>query len=365
MSATSSAPVVRETDDDTGTSPTAELSPAQVQALTDRMARWLPADPPQHLQVSLLSGGRSNLTYVLTDGDREWILRRPPLGHVLATAHDMGREYRVMSALAGTDVPVPTTTGFCDDPGVIGASFYVMDRVQGSVLRTAQDMAAVPVHQAPALATAFVDSLAALHAIDPAGVGLDTFGRPEGYLQRQVRRWGTQLQSSLHRDVEGFAEFGAALTGAVPASPRSTVVHGDHRLDNAVVTLGAQPRVAALLDWEMSTLGDPLADLALSWLYWEGWAGIDNPIAATPAEVPGWPDFDTLTERYTTISGIQPHRTAWYRAFAVYKFAVICEGIHHRYTSGHTSGEGFDRIGAMVPELVDRGRDLLTADQED
>lgn len=341
----------------------AQLTAEQVEALRLQLQAWVPADPPERLTASLLSGGRSNLTYVLSDGRREWILRRPPLGHVLETAHDMRREFRVMTALAPTPVPVPATVGLQDDDALLGAGFYVMERVPGAVLRTADDLQAVPADAVSPLADAFIDSLADLHAVDPSAVGLDDFGRPAGYLERQVRRWGRQLAASRSRDVPGFDELSAALGREIPTTSHVAVVHGDHRLDNAVVDLKGAPRISALLDWEMSTLGDPLADLALSWLYWEGWQGLDNPIAATPAEHPGWPRFDALTARYATRSGLTPVRTAWYRAFAIYKFAVICEGIHFRYVRGLTASEGFDSIGAMVPPLVQRGRELL-ADTE-
>ena len=343
----------------------ATLTEAQLRHLRQLMASWLPADPPSGLQARLLSGGRSNLTFVVTDGRREWILRRPPLGHVLETAHDMGREYRVMSALGPTPVPVPATVGFCADRELLGASFYVMERVPGTVLRNDDDLRSVLPQAVGPLATAFIDSLAQLHAVDPAAVGLGDFGRPAGYLERQVRRWQRQLAASRSREVSGFAELGEGLGRGIPDSPRASIVHGDHRLDNAVVDLTGAPRIAALLDWEMSTLGDPLADLALAWLYWEGWAGLDNPIAATPAQQAGWPGWDELTRRYVEVSGLQPVRTDWYRAFAIYKFAVICEGIHFRHVQGLTAGSGFDRIGAMVPELVRRGRVLLAADDRD
>ena len=335
---------------------TGELSTGELKRVREVLAAQVPDLGP--LTATLLSGGRSNLTYTLTDGTRRWVLRRPPLGHVLATAHDMAREYRVMSALAPTAVPVPRTLVHHAEPDELGAPFYVMDLVEGTVYRTADDLRRLDVTQARRLAHAFVDALAELHLVDPAGVGLADFGRPEGYLARQVRRWSTQLAASRSRDVPGFAELAAALARRVPEPQRISIVHGDFRLDNAIVDAADPGTVRAVLDWEMATLGDPLSDLGLFALYWEGWGGLDNPIAATPAEH-GFPSAAELSHRYAERTGLDLADNEFYTAFAYFKFAVICEGIHYRHVQGLTVGDGFDRIGVMVPELVRRGLSAL------
>ncbi|MDH6521935.1 aminoglycoside phosphotransferase (APT) family kinase protein [Streptomyces sp. SAI-135] len=327
----------------------------------DALARFLnrtagPWTPPAgEMRVRLLSGGRSNLTYRVDWGPLRWVLRRPPLGHVLKTAHDMLREARVLTALAATDVPVPPVIAVCEDDGVLGAPFYVMELVDGLVLRTQDDLAALDAPTARTLAHGFVDTLADLHNVDPAGVGLADFGRPEGYLERQVGRWKRQLADSTCRTVEGLAELADRLGASVPPTQRHTLVHGDYRLDNAIFDPADTVRPRAVLDWEMATLGDPLADLGLFHLYWIGWAGIDNPIAGTPGLHPAFPRWEELADRYAGRSGLKLDDLPWYMAFAHYKLAVILEGIHFRHQQGLTVGDGFESIGPMVPELVARG----------
>jgi len=308
----------------------ADLSPRELTALHHVLAPHVADLGP--LTATLLAGGRSNLTYALSDGGRRWVLRRPPLGHVLATAHDMGREYRVMRALAPTAVPVPRMVVHHAEPDVLGAPFYVMELVEGTVYRTVEDLQRLGAEDARRLAYAFVDALAQLHLVDAAAVGLGDFGRPDGYMARQIRRWEKQLA----------------------APQRASVVHGDFRLDNAIVAADDPGSVRAILDWEMATVGDPLSDLGLFALYWEGWGGLDNPVAATPAEH-GFPSAAELSRRYAERTGLDLADDAFYTAFAYFKIAVICEGIHYRHVHHLTVGEGFDRIGTMVPELVRRG----------
>jgi aminoglycoside phosphotransferase (APT) family kinase protein len=330
----------------------ADLSPRELAALHPVLAPHVADLGP--LTATLLAGGRSNLTYALSDGARRWVLRRPPLGHVLATAHDMGREYRVMRALAPTAVPVPRMVVHHAEPDVLGAPFYVMELVEGTVYRSVEDLQRLGAEDARRLAHAFVDALAQLHLVDPAAVGLGDFGRPDGFLARQIRRWEKQLAASRSRDVPGFDELAATLARRVPAPQRASVLHGDFRLDNAIVTADDPGSVRAILDWEMATVGDPLSDLGLFALYWEGWGGLDNPVAATPAEH-GFPSAAELSRRYAERTGLDLADDAFYTAFAYFKIAVICEGIHYRHVHHLTVGEGFDRIGTMVPELVRRG----------
>ncbi|MEE1929227.1 phosphotransferase family protein [Streptomyces sp. TRM 70351] len=308
------------------------------------------------LRARLIEGGRSNLTYHITDGTGAWVLRRPPLGHVLATAHDMAREYRVISALGPTAVPVPGTLLLCEDPDVLGAPFYVMEYVRGTPYRSAGELAALGPERTRAVVLALPDALVDLHAVDPAEVGLGDFGRPDGFLERQLRRWGKQLDASRSRDLPGIDELHAALARDLPGSPAPAIVHGDFRLDNVLVT--ADDRISAVLDWEMSTLGDPLTDLGLLVMYSQQRAVPGAPIATT-REAPGHPGPAELIERYAAGSGRDVSRIAWYTAFAYFKLAVICEGIHYRFTLGQTVGGGFDRIGGLVPLLTDSGLDTL------
>ncbi|MEU3739381.1 MULTISPECIES: phosphotransferase family protein [unclassified Streptomyces] len=314
------------------------------------------------LTARLIEGGRSNLTYAVTDGATRWVVRRPPLGHVLATAHDMKREHRVISALHhGTDVPVPTPVLLCEDTDVLGAPFYVMDFVEGTPFRTAEELAPLGAERTRAAVLGLVDTLVDLHSVDPEAVGLGDFGRPDGFLDRQLRRWGKQLDASRNRDLAGIDELHAALGRQLPVSPAATVVHGDYRLDN--VLIGGDDQIKAILDWEMSTLGDPLTDLGLLVMYSTKLQLPDSPISTT-AGAAGHPEAAELVERYAARSGRDVSAVSWYTAFAWFKLAVILEGIHYRYTLGQTVGAGFDRIGELVPVFIEHGLTTLQGRQE-
>ncbi|MFK4069000.1 phosphotransferase family protein [Streptomyces sp. NPDC029674] len=308
------------------------------------------------LTARLIEGGRSNLTYAVTDGASRWVVRRPPLGHVLATAHDMKREFRVIEALHPTDVPVPAPVLLCEDDTVIGSSFYVMEFVDGTPYRTAEELAPLGPERTRDAVLGLVDTLVDLHAVDPAAVGLADFGRPEGFLDRQLRRWGKQLDASRNRELAGIDELHAALGRSLPDSPAPAVIHGDYRLDN--VLIGDDDRIRAILDWEMSTLGDPLTDLGLLAMYSARLEVPDSPVSTT-AGAPGHPDPAELIERYAARSGRDVSAVSWYTAFAWFKLAVILEGIHYRYTLGQTVGAGFDRIGELVPVFIEHGLTTL------
>ncbi|MEV0254930.1 phosphotransferase family protein [Streptomyces sp. NPDC050732] len=308
------------------------------------------------LTARLIEGGRSNLTYAVTDGASRWVVRRPPLGHVLATAHDMRREYRVIEALHPTDVPVPAPVLLCQDDAVTGSPFYVMEFVDGTPYRTAEELAPLGPGRTRDAVLGLVDTLVDLHAVDPAAVGLGDFGRPEGFLDRQLRRWGKQLDASRNRELAGIDELHAALGRSLPGSPAPTVVHGDYRLDN--VLIGDDDRIKAILDWEMSTLGDPLTDLGLLVMYSAKLEVPDSPVSTT-AGAPGHPEPAELIERYAARSGRDVSAISWYTAFAWFKLAVILEGIHYRYTLGQTVGAGFDRIGELVPVFIEHGLTTL------
>ncbi|MFD8994105.1 phosphotransferase family protein [Streptomyces abikoensis] len=335
-------------------SPPPGLDPQRLRGYLERERPGLTAGP---LEAELIEGGRSNLTYAVRDGSGgAWVVRRPPLGHVLATAHDMAREHRVISALRDTPVPVPEALLLCEDEEVLGAPFYVMELVPGTPYRTVEQLAAIGPARTRQVALALVDTLVELHAVDPAAVGLGDFGRPEGFLERQLRRWGTQLEASRSRELPGIDELRATLTKALPDSPAPTVTHGDYRLDNVLV--GADDTVRAVLDWEMSTLGDPFTDLGLLVMYGEQRPVPGSPVAAT-GSAPGHPDPAELVERYAARSGRDVSALPWYTAFAYFKLAVILEGIHYRHALGRTVGTGFDRIGELVPPFIDNGLTTL------
>ncbi|MFB7780190.1 phosphotransferase family protein [Streptomyces bauhiniae] len=325
----------------------------RLRALLDRERPGLVTGP---LTGRLIEGGRSNLTYAVTDGTSRWVVRRPPLGHVLATAHDMRREHRVISALHPTRVPVPRPVLLCEDEEVLGAPFYVMEFVEGTPYRTADQLAPLGAERTRGAVLSLVDTLVELHAVDPAEVGLADFGRPEGFLDRQLRRWGKQLDASRNRELAGVDELHAALGRSLPTSPAPAVVHGDYRLDN--VLIGEGDRIEAVLDWEMSTLGDPLTDLGLLVMYSQPLGTPHSPVFTT-AEALGHPTPAELIERYAERSGRDVSDVNWYTAFAWFKLAVILEGIHYRYTLGQTVGGGFDRIGDLVPVFIDHGLTTL------
>ncbi|MGP4018851.1 phosphotransferase family protein [Saccharopolyspora sp. 5N708] len=324
----------------------------------DRLRAHLDAERPGlvggPLTGELIQGGRSNLTYLVSDGGSQFVVRRPPLGHVLATAHDMSREHRVMSALAGTRVPVPETLLLCQDDSVLGAPFYVMEYVPGTVYRTPQLTEKLAPQQRFELSWQLMDVLADLHAIAPDSVGLGEFGRPEGFLARQVRRWSKQLAASHNRDIDGIDELATRLAATIPDTPRAGIVHGDYRLDNVIV--GDDLRIRAVLDWEMATVGDPLTDLGLLAVYWEGFGGVErNPIAKGIGPEYGFPTARQLLDRYAARSGTDLSDMDWYVAFGFFKIAVILEGIHYRYIHHQTVGEGFEHVGALVAPLVAQG----------
>ncbi len=324
----------------------------------DRLRHWLADAETQpvgeHLDARLIAGGRSNPTYELTDGRRSWILRRPPVGHVLPTAHDMGREYRALTALQGSAVPVPRTVALCDDTTVIGARFYVMDKLEGITLRTAQDTARLTEQQRENLSRNAIQVLADLHRIDPAQVGLADWGRPDGYLERQLSRWMRQWQSSVTRERPQIEELHRRLSDALPASDYPGIVHGDFKIDNLMVAADDPTRIIGLLDWEMSTLGDTLTDLGILCSFWDHAGEFHNPITAGATALPGFPTRDELVAAYLSARDIDVDDIDWYLVFADFKIAVILEGIHARHLQGHTEGEDFAGVGAMVDPLLDR-----------
>jgi aminoglycoside phosphotransferase (APT) family kinase protein len=306
------------------------------------------------LAAELLPGGRSNLTYRLTDGTTTWVLRRPPLGGLTPSAHDMQREYRIVEALHGSDVPVARPVAYSDDPAVIGAAFAVVEHVDGTVLRTQQDLGDLSSEELLRISDSLIAVMAALHRIEPHDVGLGDFGRPAGYLRRQVARWTDQWKRVAAVPVPDVDRLGRILAENVPDESGHSVVHGDLRIDNTILDHDDPATVRALLDWEMATLGDPLADLALHLVYRDD---AFSPVLGGDAASadPRMPSIQHLVERYAVESGRTVDRLDFHLALAYFKSAVIAAGIHARHAGGHTAGGDFGGVEQAVPVLAASG----------
>jgi aminoglycoside phosphotransferase (APT) family kinase protein len=312
----------------------------------------LGADGPLHAE--LLQGGRSNLTYRITDGHSSWVLRRPPLGALTPSAHDMGREFRVVSALADSGIPVAAPVRYCEDVSVLGVPFSIVSYVPGRVIRTHDQLHTLSAADIVRCGNNLVDLLAQLHAVPPAEAGLAGIGRADGYLVRQIQRWRDQWGRVASRDLQDIDTLHARLADDVPAESGSAIVHGDYRIDNAILDPDDPARVLALVDWEMATIGDPLADLALHLVYRDS---AFDPIlggfaASTSDRLPSIPQ---MAQRYAAASARDLGELHFYLALGYFKLAVIAEGIHSRYLRGNTRGSGFDRVGEAVPDLAAAG----------
>ena len=282
----------------------------------------------------IIAGGHSNLTFLVTDANgRRLVLRRPPLAHGLASAHDMAREHRIISALNRSSVPVPTTVGLCEDDRINGAPFYVMEYVDGHVVRDVE--AAERCLSEPARTRAsesLADTLAAIHEVDLVSVGLNDLGRHEDYLARQLRRWYGQWEQQRTRDLSLIDDVHAVLIANLPAQQAATIVHGDYRLDNTMVD--DDGNVCAVLDWEICTLGDPLADIAMLAVYWTGPTDTQSAWESGATTAAGFWDRNQLIERYAQSSGRDLGNFDLYMAFANWKLACILEGVYARYLGG-------------------------------
>ena len=327
----------------------------------ESVSRWLAehvgAEPP--CVFSMIEGGHSNLTYAVTDANhRVFALRRPPFGDILESAHDIGREFRVLSALADTDVPVPTALGMCSDISVNGAPFYVMSFVEGVVPHDAELGDLIPMSERYAVSDSIVDVLAALHTLDPDSVGLGDLGRRENYVGRQLRRWASQWEKSKQREIPEMRQAHRRLESEIPPQIRSTIVHGDFRLGNAIVADG---RVVAMLDWELCTLGDPLTDLGY---LFNGWRTPDEPALwpSSPTQAGGYRSLDELSARYSAATGADLSRIGYYQAFQSWRLAAILEGVYARYrhgAMGSTDGVDLDTVAKSVVHLARDALDQL------
>ena len=332
----------------------------------DNVTGWL-ADrvealtPP--LEAEIITGGHSNLTFRLTDADgHRWVLRRPPLKQVLATAHDMGREARMLEALAPTPVPVPPVVGLCTDESVNGAPFYVMDFVDGRVIHNRVEADELSAEQQRRAGESIVDVLAAIHAVDIDAVGLGDFAKREDYIARQLKRWQGQFEKSTTRDVPVMAEVYDRLHASIPPQREATIVHADYRLDNCMI--GPDGDVIAVLDWEICTLGDPLADVGTLLVYW---GDPDDPARAvlpTPTLAPGFPKPAEVLERYAAASGRDVEGIEYFVAFALWRLACIVEGVYSRYVGGAMGDHdpsSFEFFGEQVILLAESARKQIDA----
>jgi aminoglycoside phosphotransferase (APT) family kinase protein len=313
------------------------------------------ATPP--LTFERISGGRSNLTYAVRDaGDGAWALRRPPLGKRLGSAHDMVREHKVVSGLAGTEVPVPPVVGLCEDEAVNGAPFYVMDFVEGPVLRSRGDAEQrFDESDRRAIGERVADTLVEIHAVDPDAVGLGDLGRKEDYVRRQLRRWLGQWEKSKTRELPVVDDVHDRLAARVPDQGPATIVHGDYRLDNMILSEAGEP--AAVVDWELCTLGDPLADVGMLLVYWSDPEDEFTPLFDAPTTASGFPRREEIRDRYAERSGRDLSEIDFYVALGYWKLAIILEGVFARYAAGQYGepDEGYEEFAKVVERLAEAG----------
>ncbi len=310
------------------------------------------------LVVERHQAGHSNETFFVTRGEDEFVLRRPPRGAFLPTAHDVGREYRVLSALGPTPVRAPQVVLMCEDESIIGAPFYLMERVRGIVIREELPDSFTEEHRA-AIGDELVDTLVELHALDPIAAGLEGFGKTSGYLERQLRRWKGQMELTLPytRPLPDLESVGEWLASNLPESPALALVHGDYKLDNVAFAPEPPSRLISILDWEMSTLGDPLADLGWMISFWGEPDDMEEGIFAERRGVmtmPGFRSRHELIERYQRATGRDVDKLDWYVVLAVWKLAILLEGSYARHLAGMTDDPFFALMEQGVPSLAAR-----------
>lgn len=338
-----------------------DLTAAELELIADRM-RSSGVQLEGALQATLIAGGRSNLTYRLDDGGSRWVLRMPPRVGRTPSAHDVVREFRVTRALGATDVPVAKAVTLCEGDEPLGSPFAVSEYVAGTTVQSQTDLWALDDTAVAGTVAALVQGLAALHGVDYRSVGLGDFGRPDGYAERQLRRWSGQwpLVAADDSELRGLAEdLRSRLAASVPEQRSASVVHGDFRIDNTILDLGVRPiRVAAIVDWELSTIGDPVADVAMMCAYRHPALDLilGTESAWTSTRLPG---ADQLAEMYQNQGGVDLVDWDFHLALAYFKIAVIAAGIDHRFRAGGATGSGFDTAGQAVGPLLAAGVDLL------
>jgi aminoglycoside phosphotransferase (APT) family kinase protein len=312
------------------------------------------------LTVTKIGEGKSNLTFRIERGGHTWVLRRPPMGDLPETAHDMLREHRVLRALAGTAVRAPVPLVACSEPDVLGVPFYLMEEIDGVVIRNTLPEAFVEAER-PRLGYEMVDALAELHLTDYAAAGLDDLGRPDGYTARQVARWTKQWEFMKTRDLPDIEALRVWLEEHVPASSARAIVHGDYKMDNVVFSRTAPARLLAILDWEMATLGDPLADVGYLMVFWPEPGEANIRLLPQPTQLPGFPTRAELIDRYTARTGFSMTDLTFYRTLAVWKLAILSEGLYKRFLAGKADSDWFAVLEEAVPNMAATGREWCGA----
>jgi aminoglycoside phosphotransferase (APT) family kinase protein len=311
------------------------------------------------LDVHLISGGRSNLTFGVTDGTTKWVVRRPPTSGLTPSAHDMNREWTVTRALQGTAVPVARTVAFDAEGTVLGAPFTVVEFVEGTVIRSASELDALDDAAVDRNVDALIRTLADLHAVDHEGVGLGEFGRPEGFVARQVKTWTRQWGIVKTRELPDVERLAGLLAENIPTDSANAIVHGDFRVDNTILAADDPGVVRAVVDWEMSTLGDPITDVALMCVYRQ--PIFDRVLGLSAAWTSDrYPDTDELAQRYATAAGVEMAHWGFYLALANFTLGVIGEGIAYRALQGSSSGEGAEKAAEATQEFMAAGLRALS-----
>lgn len=342
----------------------------------EALRTWLATNVPEvdvrsELIPSLLAGGRSNVSYILTDASgQRFVLRRPPLGNLMPSAHDMKREFQVLHGLNSVHFPTPRVISFCDDADVIGAPFVLMEFVDGNVIDTEFESRKLAPKQTDSLSSNLVSALSTLHSIAPAHAGLDNLGRPDGYLQRQAKRWGEQWTLTKTRDLPEILQLHEWLTKSLAALPTdlpSSIVHGDFRIDNVIVNPTSFD-IRAVLDWEMATLGDPVSDLAISLVYWSQPSDTlraQVPVAQHVTDAPGFWTRSQIVNEYSALTGFGLDHLDVCVALACFKLAVIMESIRKRAMSGQQLGEAshdVETMGLATIALTTLGLTVIESD---
>ena len=311
------------------------------------------------VSIEQFPGGHSNLTYLLRTPERDYVLRRPPLGPVAPKAHDMAREYAVLKAVHPVFAPAPQVFHLCEDPAVIGAVFFIMERRHGTVIRGQIPLELASVPDYPARVSAgFLECLADLHAIDIEAHGLTALGKPAGFLERQVRGWAERWERAKTEEIAEMNHLLLWLSEHLPPSPSPTLVHNDFKLDNVMLDACDPGRVEAVLDWEMATVGDPLVDVGLVLCYW-GQPSDPGGMKPSITSGPGWFSRSELVERYAARSGRDVSNIAYYEIFAIFKLAVVLQQIYVRFHRGQTRDERFRHFDKRVRNLIDQAVALI------
>lgn len=314
------------------------------------------------VSVEQFPGGHSNLTYLVRIGANEYVLRRGPLGPVAPKAHDMAREFAVLQAVHPHFPEAPAVYHLCEDPSIIGAVFFVMERRRGLILRNKIPPEFEAISDYPRkISEAFIDCLIRLHSIDVASTGLIALGKPEGFVERQLRGWTDRWNRAKTEDSAQMDRVMAWLGGNLPPSPAPTLVHNDYKLDNVMLRGGAFDRIEAVLDWEMATVGDPLSDLGLTLCYW-AWASAPELRAMglqAPSSMPGWTSRDGFVARYAERTGRDLRHIGYHEVLGVFKLAVILQQIYYRFHAGQTQDERFRNFDARVRGLAQLAESLV------